>query len=330
MHFSQEAANRQNRTATTGINSLVFIIFGLELVTSVSRLTLQNVTNFSQKSTSGNMLGATVNIVGETIESHPTFHPIETVFRRYVTVNSRFWELSHGIIRTLISKPNRIMKKNILLFVLTLAVSLGAIAQNKVEVKEATANFSTGKQIALTVIVLEGDLKEVEKAWKKEMKGMKAKVSSKKEIFADDATMKSMGDNAFDVYAVFEEIENVGVKVYAAFDLGGAYLSKSSHPDRYKVAKEFMYNFGVDQTKAKIGGDIKVAEKELSSREKDLKDLEKEKSNLEKTIEDAQKAIEKAKKDLVDNANSQDKKGQEIEAQKAVVESLEKKQKAVR
>ncbi|MGD1847418.1 MAG: hypothetical protein ACFB10_18675 [Salibacteraceae bacterium] len=186
------------------------------------------------------------------------------------------------------------MKKTFLLLACLLFLAVSGFAQKKIEVKQATANFSTGKQVALSVIVLEGNLKDVEKAWKKEMKGLKAKVSSKKEIFADDATMKSMGDNSFDVYAVFEEVENVGVKVFAAFDLGGAYLSKSTHPDRFKAAEKFMYEFGVEQTKEKIGKDIKGAEKELSSREKELKDLKKEKSNLEKTIEDAQKAIEQA------------------------------------
>ena len=77
-----------------------------------------------------------------------------------------------------------------------------AQAQISIKVTEGNESYTSGSQNSLLVTVYEAEVKDVEKLLKQELKGMKGKVSNKKnEFFADDCEEKRMGDNTFDVYA---------------------------------------------------------------------------------------------------------------------------------
>ena len=97
-----------------------------------------------------------------------------------------------------------------LLFVLV-ALSCTAVYAEKIKVSEEHADINGGKQNALIVIIPDVEKRVVEKEWCRLMKGYDAKVSDKKEIFADNALIKTMSANTVDVYAKLEETKE-GIK----------------------------------------------------------------------------------------------------------------------
>ncbi len=198
-----------------------------------------------------------------------------------------------------------------------------------IKVEEGTQVLSESSRNALSVLVYETSKDEIEKALKSELKDKDAKVTVKKEIFGDDAEFKFLGENTVDVYAKVEKLE-VGNMLIVGVDLGGAFLSSASHPEKFKAFKAYLYNFAVELTKEGVGEQIKEAGKVLGKLEGDAKDLEKEKSNLEDKIEDAKKEIEEAQKNIEENIKNQAAKTEEVKKQKAAIETLNAKMKAVK
>ena len=183
---------------------------------------------------------------------------------------------------------------------------------------------------SLSVTIKDATVDDVKKAWKKQLKDLKGKVSDKTIIFGDDCELKSMGDNTFDVYSVIEDLGENGIKVSAAFDLGGAYLSTAEHPAKYPAAEKLMRSFAVAQAKEVVKLEIDATQKILKGFEKELSGLEKDKSKLEKDIEDYQKKIEEAKAEIEKNVSDQANKKTEIEGLKATISDLEKKEKSIK
>ena len=216
-----------------------------------------------------------------------------------------------------------------ILFSFTFSFST-TFSQYKISVSEKSVGFESGNHNAFTVIVYECSSKDVEKHWKKEMKDMKANVSSKKnEMKGDDAKIKDMGENTFDIYAITNETDK-GIELSVAYDLGGAFLSSGQHAEQSKIIKDLMYDFAVKSTKEGIRGILKKEEGTQHHLEKEQESLVKNKEKLEKDIENWEKDIEKAKKDIEQNKKDQDDKKKEIEAQTKVVEEVKAKEKAVK
>lgn len=220
------------------------------------------------------------------------------------------------------------MKTKILLLLTFLSFTV--FAQKNIEVDETNATFDNGKHNALKVTIYGSEQKNVEKEWKSLMKDFDAKVSTKKTIFADNATIKELSDNTIDVYATTETTKDNDVILYVAFDLGGAYLSSSEHGDKYNIAKKIVYKFAVDVTKNALKNKIDDAQKILSTKQKEQKNLEKENKNLNNDIEDYNNKIKKAKDEISDNEKKQAEKKKEIETQQSVVNSLIEKEKSVK
>lgn len=224
--------------------------------------------------------------------------------------------------------------KNLLLLAAILA-SAFAYGQKAISVTEAKEQINNSDNNSLSVMVYNGNADDVKKAWKKALKDMKGKVSDKKvngkkELFADDCELKSMGDNSFDVYSRVDEVAADGAKLIVAVDLGGAYLNSTDHADRFKVMRDLVYNFGVEQNKAVVGEEIKVQEKALKELEKALADLVKEDQKLDKEIVDAKAKIKAAEAAKVTNANNRTAKTAAIAAQKETVKATQAKQAAVK
>lgn len=219
--------------------------------------------------------------------------------------------------------------KNTLILALLLIGST-AFAQKDIVIMEGASAFSTGSQNALYFTIYNGNIKELTKAWEKELKGWKGKVGGKGEIFVDDCKVKSMGDNTFDVYSKIEDVLGEGTRVWTAFDLGAAYLSSTAHPDRHNAARLLLYNFAVEQTKEVVKAEIGVAQKLLSDRESELAALVKKQQKLESDIASYLKQIEEAKAGIATLQGLQGGKQGEIDAQKAVVKGLDDKLKAVK
>lgn len=214
------------------------------------------------------------------------------------------------------------MKKNILVLFL-ISLSIIAFGQ-KTKVKESITKIGDGKNNALIVNINGADQDDVIKEWKNKMKATGAKVSGKKSMFADDATMMSISSNTMDIYS---EISDKGeyVELAVGFDLGGAYLNSKEHASGYKAAEKMLYDFAVGQAKTAI-------EKEISAQEGMIKDLKKNQSKLEKeneklasNIEDYKKRIEDAEKDIENNKTEIENKIKELETQNEGLKNLKKK-----
>lgn len=211
-----------------------------------------------------------------------------------------------------------------ILILLAVTISSSAFAQT-IEVKEKMEALDGKSRNALSVMIPEANTDDVKKAWKKQLKDLKGKVSDKTVIFGDDCKSKAMGDNTFDVYSVVEEATDEGVRLVVAFDLGGAYLSTANHPEKYPAAEEIVKSFAVAQAKEVVKEEIEVSTKILKGFEKDLSGLEKDKAGLEKDIEDYKKKIEEAKAAIEKNLTDQANKKTEIEGVKMAISDLEKK-----
>mgnify|MGYP006100696939 CR=1 FL=1 len=203
-------------------------------------------------------------------------------------------------------------------------------AQYKVVLAEKSVKFNDGDFNSFSVTIYELPLKGVEKLWKKVMKDMKANVSSKKnEMKGDDAHVKSMGENTFDIYS--KALKNdKGVEMSIAFDLGGAFLSSSQHSEKAKEMKKIIYDFAVNATKEGIRGILKEEEKKQSDLEKQQADLIKQKEKLENDIANWKKDIENAKNNIQNNLKNQEEKKKAIDEQKKVVDVVKEKEKSVK
>ena len=217
------------------------------------------------------------------------------------------------------------------LFTLSFSILfMNAVAQKAVVVTEGSEVLSEKVTNAMTVMVHDGDMKDVDKAWKKQLKDLKGKVSDKKEIFADDCKMKTMGDNTFDLYSKTEEVAGEGVKLIVGVDLGGAYLSSAAHPEKFKVMRDFVYSFGVEANKAAIGKEIEAQEKVLKKLQGELEGLEKDDKKLDSDIADYKEKIQKAEADKLTNGKNREAKSSAISAQQQVVDGVKAKQAAVK
>lgn len=211
------------------------------------------------------------------------------------------------------------------------AVSLSFISWGqKISVHEQNEDLGKGKNNALVVTIYGADPGDVEKDWKSMMKDYNAKVSTSKGImFADNALIKDMGNNTIDIYTRFDEKKDE-IDMVVSFDLGGAYMSSSQHPDKYKIAEKIMHDFAVKETAAALADKQKVQQKALDKLNSQEKDLEKDNKNLNSDIEDHQNRIKKDQDNIVKNKDDQAKKQTEISNQQKVVDDLAKQAKEVK
>jgi hypothetical protein len=212
---------------------------------------------------------------------------------------------------------------------LFLAIPVLLSAQKKIKVQESNENLGNGNNNALVVSIYEADKDLIEKSWKNLMKDFDAKVAMKREIFADNASIKRISDNPVDIYAKIEAGKDGENQLMVAFDLGGAFLSSSMHPDKYKEAKQILYNFAIQVTKEGFQEKLKTEEKNLSKMEKENENLIRTNDKLHKDIEDYKARITQAEKDIETNLKDQETKKQEIELQKKLLEEIMQKEKTV-
>jgi septal ring factor EnvC (AmiA/AmiB activator) len=187
-----------------------------------------------------------------------------------------------------------------------------AFGQSLITVNEEMISINGEERNSLTVIIKGASTDDVKKAWKKQLKDLKGKVDDKTVIFGDDCKDKSMGDNTFDVYSVVEPSLDTAAKLVAAFDLGGAYMTSTDHPEQFIAAKKIVRTFAVEQEKAAVQMQIDAKEKELKGLDKDLGGLKKDKEKSEKNISDSEAKIAANKESITGSIASQKAKQSEI------------------
>ncbi|MDA3820372.1 MAG: hypothetical protein PF590_07945 [Candidatus Delongbacteria bacterium] len=194
--------------------------------------------------------------------------------------------------------------KRILTILLMCLIAGSSLMAQKIQVKEDKKGINGSKRDVLYVEIPKVEGKDVEKAWEDLMKDYDAeKVKSRKEIFADNAHITSVADQAVDVYAKIEE-KNGMVEFYVAVDLGGAYMG-SDHPAEQSAMKSIVRDFAqqvakeafeeLQEEKAEVVEDI---EKEIKSIQKDKEHLEKKNEKYQENIEENLEEIEELEKEL--------------------------------
>ncbi|MCF8463327.1 MAG: hypothetical protein K9G41_00695 [Flavobacteriales bacterium] len=219
------------------------------------------------------------------------------------------------------------MKK--LIFMLMLCSVIGK-AQNYAPVEEQVVPMDGVPRNSLTIVIKDAKTEDIQKAWKKQLKDLKCKVSDKTFTFGDDCKDKEMGSNTFDIYSVVEEATDKGVKLVVAFDLGGAYLSKANHPDQYPFAEKIVYDFAVEQARELVRLEMEATNKILGGFEKELMGMQKDKASLESDIESYDKKIAECKTAIEVNVGNQANKQAEIDGTKATLVELEVRLKSIK
>lgn len=212
-----------------------------------------------------------------------------------------------------------------ILFTALLAVPMALSAQKKIEVHESSENLGGGSHPALTVIAYVKDGDKLLKAFKEKMKDFGAKVSTKKELFADDAEWKAFGPNAFDAYAKVEEVKGEGFKLIVGVDMGGAWMSPGQHGEQNRLFKNMLKELAVKASKDEVEDEVKAQEKILEKQMDQQKNLESKNKDLHQDIENYKKKISEAESDIKTNEQDQTKKKEEIEKQKEAVKVVKEK-----
>ena len=151
------------------------------------------------------------------------------------------------------------------------------------------------------------------------------------ELFGDNVLIKELGKNTVDIYTRFEENKKQkSVTMRVAFDLGGIYLSSHNDADKYAAAEKLLKDFAVKTSRAPLEEKSKAALKLLGEMEGTKKDLEKENEKLHNEVDDYKSKISKAQDDIRKNEETQAKKRDEMDAQKALIEQLRKETEGVR
>lgn len=198
----------------------------------------------------------------------------------------------------------------------------------KIKVKSNRESIGGGKNDVLTVTIYEANEDAAEKSWRNIMKGYGAKVSSGSEIVAKGATIKDILDKPIDIYAKIQKGSD-GITFIVAFDLGGAFLSQSTHPDKYRVAEKIIRDFAVDVTKEAFELLLKEQNKKLDGIQHKFDKLVKENEKLHSEIEKYKKEIENDENDIKENLTNQDNTKKELETQKNTIDEIGSRQKKI-
>ena len=222
------------------------------------------------------------------------------------------------------------MKKYLLLFLLPLfGIALNA-QKIKISVDEKNSKIGDGSHNCLVVIIYDATKDDIEREWRSKMKGYNAKVSSKDDIFADNALIKTISDNTCDVYAHVEKGNNDNeMKFTVGFLLGETWLSSSANSAAYKAAEEIVKDFAKKMTQDAIGDKVKAQQKILDKMLDEQSDLVKKNKNLNDDIADYQAKIKKAQDDIKSSESEQSKKKSEIEVQQKAVDAVKARQSSV-
>ncbi|MCO6478877.1 MAG: hypothetical protein J5I94_19740 [Phaeodactylibacter sp.] len=221
--------------------------------------------------------------------------------------------------------------KNTLIFFLTFFSAYQLQAQN---MQETDKRMSQGEQNSFTLEFNVGNAETIADLWvdyQKEFKAKRPKLNKKEnEYFADDAQIKAISDNTIDIYSKVAKKSDKGAVLTIWFDLGGAYLSSSRHPDRMAGAREWTAGFE-QVVKAAFAQEALEAEEDiLKGLEKELKGLEKDKEDAVKEVEKLQKELEAARQRVAEMDEALGAKQKQIMGQGKVVEEAKAKVKKMK
>lgn len=211
----------------------------------------------------------------------------------------------------------------------TIALLLCFIAA-QAQFSEAVRPMSQGNHSSFIIDFRIGEADDIVDIWQdyqKDFDARKPKQDRKTgEYFADDAEIEGISENTIDIYSTVEgKGKAPGAVVTVWFNLGGAYLSSSRHPERVKATNEWLQGFKNRVLEKYAEEALKAEEDKLDDLEDELKDLRKEKEKAEEDVADLQKALEKARAKVSSTIEAIGAKEAAVEQQKEIVKMNKKK-----
>ncbi len=197
----------------------------------------------------------------------------------------------------------------------------------KIKVAERTANLGGSVHNALAVPVFEADEKTILKEWKSLLRHYGAKSAMLgTEPFGDNAVIKDISNNTIDIYWRVEKGASNTI-VMASYDLGGAFLSASTHSKEYRVIETIMYDFALNLTRKTIATQQRDAQRESEKRDRKLNRLVSDNQDLHKDIENHKLGIKTAEDNIVLNITAQKEAKELLDAQNKTLEEIKAKAK---
>ena len=216
----------------------------------------------------------------------------------------------------------------LLVFIL-LFISNYSLAQNAPIVTEQFETFGKTSGNSLAIIIPEANIKDVEKEWKSLLKvyGGKAK-ESKGVISADGINISSMGPDTFMVYSKIAPVSE-GVKLIAAFESHGKFVSNYESEKKYAAAENLLYNFSVRMAKQGVEEIKATAAKNYKALVRKKDQLQRKQDQLKKSIERWNENIRKAEKEMQNNVKDLEEMNKKIEAEEEQIKQIEEKEKQI-
>ncbi len=219
------------------------------------------------------------------------------------------------------------MIKNYILLPITFLLLIFASSM-KAQVAEQDRPMTLGVQPAFVVLTALEKEKDVEKIWKDFTKDMGLKIKKNRkagEFYEEDADIQSIGQgNSIDFYSRIEETAQ-GAEMIVWIDMGSTFLTSSDYSKESKELIDILNEFEKRSRVEKQNMILEDEEKVLKQFDKDLSKLKSDKDRYEKAIEDAKAAIKENEKNIETNLVDQEKKVEEIGAQKTKLEEIRKK-----
>lgn len=200
-------------------------------------------------------------------------------------------------------------------------------ANAQIKINEDTLSMSQGLKNGFSVEMLQIAPEDAGKRWAKYLKKYKGKTKKSKNLtewFTNDAKMKLISNNTVDLYAVFTPIQD-GTRLIVWYDLGGTYLNSEIHGERAITGKKVLYDFALATKKEQALAKIEEEKEKLSQIQGNLDKLSKNEIEFLKTIEDLKAKIATLEADVKETKSTQSKKQAELQAQKKLIDELQKK-----
>jgi len=203
--------------------------------------------------------------------------------------------------------------KRIFTLTVILTFSLLASSQQKIQVEIGEKTMSQGQQMAVTMLIPEAKMKDVESLWKKYVnnRGFGERIgnlatqignvfkSSENQANRDKLKVEKKGDewyvrsieqsaitsHSMDIYARMTDMPD-GCQFSAFFQYTDSVFISESNADQERIQnmKSYIREFGVEAYKSVVDDQIKEAKKEVSNQEAVKKDIESDSRKEEKAI----------------------------------------------
>ena len=195
--------------------------------------------------------------------------------------------------------------KQIFLTIAVIFIVQFGFAQYDVSTFEAKESFTgTANENALVVRIYDSSADVIKNEWKRRMRWQhfgKIKETGL-EVFADDVKIKEVSSNTMDIYTMPVKNAKGFIEFRVGVDLGGAFLNKKQHPDKYKAMAEYLESFAREESRKGLQARIEKEEIKLTELKEEKSGYKSEIVGFEQEIAELEKQIQQIR-DKIDANN---------------------------